>query len=182
MMHFILLADTSVLHYLYSVRDLSTTLLFIDISELGRFQIVIQIVVLISLLSILWKRYADSAGLLVAVLGSGGVILFLKYVINRPRPEAWLQAYPEGPFYSFPSAHAGLAMALYGFLMYLLLQTAPTQFRRILIAILPLLIFLIGFSRLYLGVHYLSDVIVGFAIGAAFIFLGVQVRLRLLKL
>jgi undecaprenyl-diphosphatase len=126
------------------------------------------------------KRYADAAGLLVAVCGSGALILALKYLVHRARPDVFYQAYIEGPFYSFPSAHAGLAMALYGYFAYLLMQRFPNHARRFFIASMWILIALVGFSRLYLGVHYLSDVAAGFVIGAFFVWIGTQVRLRLL--
>jgi membrane-associated phospholipid phosphatase len=180
MMHAVLSVDLSVLRYLYSIRTMPLTYFFIDVSEFGRWQIVSGIAVLLSLFAVLHRRYADVAGIFAAVLGSGGIILFLKYTIQRPRPEWWYQAYPEGPYYSFPSAHAGLSMALYGFCIYLLLQSAPGRLRHVVIALLPLLIFLVGFSRLYLGVHYLSDVIAGFVIGVLAVIFAIQTRLRLL--
>ena len=182
MIHFLATLDMSVLHYLYSIRTMYLTYFFIDVSEFGRWQIVLGIALLISLFSILHKRYADIVGIWTSVLGSGGAILFLKYVIQRPRPEWWYQAYPEGPYFSFPSAHAGLSMALYGFCIYLLLQSASSRLRRWIIMLLPVLIFLVGFSRLYLGVHYLTDVIAGFIVGAIFVWIGIDLRRETLKL
>jgi undecaprenyl-diphosphatase len=173
--------DMSVLNYLFSIRTVPVTIVFIDISEFGRWQILFGIAVLIALFCILYKRYADIAGIFAAYLGSGAVILALKYLIHRPRPAIMYQAYIEGPYYSFPSAHAGLSMALYGFFVYLLLQSSSTSLKRALIATLPVLIFLIGFSRLYLGVHYVSDVLAGFFIGACFIGFGIFARLQALK-
>lgn len=180
-MHFLYSLDVGLLQYLYSIRTTPLTYFFIDVSELGRSEIVLGITVAAALFFILWKRYADIAGLFVSALGSSAVLLILKYAVHRPRPEWWYQAYSEGPNYSFPSAHAGLSMALYGFLMYLLLQSAPTQFRRFCIACLPVLILLVGLSRLFLGVHYFSDVIAGFLVGAIFVYVGIQVRLHFLK-
>ena len=180
MIHLIATLDTSVLDYLYSIRSFPATIFFIAVSEFGREIIVFLIVIVLALWYVYRKQFADVFGLIVSVFGTATTILILKYAISRPRPGFWFQAYPEGPFYSFPSAHAGLSIALYGFLIYLLLQTYPTAFRRVAIAILPLLIFLIGFSRLYLGVHYFSDVIAGYVVGVFFIWLGIQLRLRFL--
>jgi len=180
-MHAFLSLDVSVLHYLYSVRTMPITFFFIDISEFGRWQIVGGIAVLLSLFFVLQRRYADIVGIFTSLVGSGAFVLTMKYLIARPRPEWWFQAYPEGAYYSFPSAHAGLAMALYGFCVYLLLNSASTRLNRIAVALLPLLIFLVGFSRLYLGVHYLSDVIAGFAVGAFFIWVAVRARLESLR-
>jgi len=180
-MHAIIALDLNVLNSLYSIRSVPLTLFFMGVSMFGQWEVVVGIVMAISVAAVFHKRYADVAGLLVATLGSGGFILLLKYSIQRPRPELFYQAYIEGPYYSFPSAHAGLSLAFYGFCMYLLVQSASTQLRRFLITMLPILIFLIGLSRLYLGVHYLSDVIAGFAVGALFVWFGIQTRLRLLK-
>jgi membrane-associated phospholipid phosphatase len=180
MIHAILWLDTSVLNFLFSIRIPAVTLIFLDISELGQFQTIFGITLIISFFLLLHKRLADVAGLFISSFGCGLAVLVLKFLIQRPRPPISYQAYLEGPYYSFPSAHAGLSMAFYGFCVYLLLQTFPTPTRRFLIACLPVLIFLIGFSRLYLGVHYLSDVVAGFAIGAVFVWLGVRTRLYLL--
>jgi undecaprenyl-diphosphatase len=181
MLHWIFSLDTSILEYLYAIRTIPVTIIFIDISEFGRWQIALGFAVLISLFCILYKRYADIFGIFAAFLGSGIAILALKYIIHRPRPDLHFQAYPEGPYFSFPSAHAGIAMALYGFFFYLLLQSSSTQLKRLVLGALPLLIFLIGFSRLYLGVHYLTDVLAGFAIGALFVYFGIFVRLQVLR-
>lgn len=182
MIHQILSLDTSVLHYLYSVRSMPLVYFFIDVSELGRWQILLGFTVILSLFSILYKRYADIVGIFAAFLGSGAFILFLKYAVQRPRPEWWYQAYLEGPYYSFPSAHAGLAMAFYGFCFYLLLQSPSTKIRRAMLACLPFLIFLIGFSRLYLGVHFVSDVIAGLVIGGFIVYVAIAFRLEALRL
>ena len=182
MIHLITTIDQYVLEQLYALRTVPVTMVFIDISEFGRTEIIIGFTAAISLWLGLKRRYADIAGLAASVAGSAVTILALKYLIHRPRPDFMYQAYPEGPYYSFPSAHAGLSMALYGFTAYLLIQSFPTRWRQVATALLPVLILLVGFSRLYLGVHYVSDVMAGFAIGALFVWIGTFVRIYILKL
>jgi undecaprenyl-diphosphatase len=102
-------------------------------------------------------------------------------LVARPRPEMWYQAYSEGPYWSFPSAHSALAVALYGYLIYILLQSRNTQTYRFIMYTFATIIPLIAFSRLYLGVHYLTDVLVGLVIGTVFLFLGRAIRNHLLE-
>jgi undecaprenyl-diphosphatase len=181
MIHWFFSIDTNVLGYLYSIRSLPLTYFFIDVSELGRWQIILGFAAAISLMCLLFKRYADIVGIFSAFIGSAGVILILKYAVQRPRPDWWYQAYLEGPYYSFPSAHAGLAFAFYGFCVYLLLQSISTKINRAMVALFPIIILFVGFSRLYLGVHYVSDVIAGFAIGAFFVYVGMIMRVETLR-
>lgn len=87
----------------------------------------------------------------------------LKLVFQRARPELWeVAARPTS--YSFPSGHALSSMMVYGVLAYLLAQLYP-QWRWYYWLGAALWIFLIGFSRVYLGVHWPSDVLGGFALG-----------------
>src|SRR3989344_4850972 len=110
--------------------------------------------------------------LAVSVLGAGTVVLLIKEFFRRTRPEKMYQAYAETGF-SFPSGHATLAAAFYGFLIYLAWGMLPPGFlRSATVSALALLIALIAFSRLYLGVHYLTDVLGGLLLGAAFAYLG----------
>lgn len=84
------------------------------------------------------------------------------YRFPRPKDLAWY----EELSYSFPSGHATVAMAFYGFLFYLLLMYLTSSNWRNFVFFLAILFILgMGFSRIYLGVHYLSDVLGGFAIG-----------------
>ena len=95
--------------------------------------------------------------------------LGLKDVFMRVRPTEVTQLVRETSF-SFPSGHAMAAMSFYGFVIYLLWRSERTaRFKRPLAVMLDVLIILIGFSRIYLGVHYFSDVLAGYAIGAAYL-------------
>ena len=123
MIQILLGIDGGILHYLYTLRIPAITSLFLGITALGQDMVVVLVAISVLVVLVFYRRYADCAGLAVSVFGSAAVILMLKYLVSRPRPDILYQAYVEGPFYSFPSAHAGLAVALYGFLTYLLLQT-----------------------------------------------------------
>jgi undecaprenyl-diphosphatase len=95
----------------------------------------------------------------------GGEILnqLLKLLIHRARPEMIL-IHARG--YSFPSGHAMLSVIAYGLFTYLLcLQNRSWKKRVVLVCGCAILALLIGLSRIYLGVHYFSDVVAGFAAG-----------------
>ncbi len=165
--------DTSVLTHLYALRTFPATLAFIWVSEFGAPLTVIGLAVCAALL--MRHQWQRALGILIAVGGSGVAMEILKHVIARPRPPHTFQAYLETG-YSFPSGHTTGAMALYGFLWWLAWKhMAPGRTRTLVLALLPILIVAVGFSRLYLGVHYLSDVLGGFALGAVFIWIGIAI-------
>ena len=105
----------------------------------------------------------------------------LKYIIQRPRPEGYRLIAESG--YSFPSGHSMVSMAFYGLMIYLIWKMVKNKkVKYISCGILGILIPLIGFSRIYLGVHYASDVIGGFAISIAYLLLFTSVTRSILQL
>ena len=91
----------------------------------------------------------------------------LKMIIQRPRPENSL-IIETG--YSFPSGHSMVSAAFYGLLIYYSYEyIKDKKVKMILITILTLLILTVGYSRIYLGVHYPSDVLAGFALSLAYL-------------
>jgi undecaprenyl-diphosphatase len=102
----------------------------------------------------------------VPVVALGGLLLMtlLKQFFNRPRPLVPLLEPVRG--LSFPSGHALMSVSFYGLLIYLVWENVKEPIRKwLLISSLVILIILIGFSRIYLRLHYFSDVIAGFSIG-----------------
>ncbi len=92
----------------------------------------------------------------------------LKRVLQRPRPTEYRIIEETG--YSFPSGHSMVSMALYGYLIYLIYKYVENKYVKwILISLLSVLICLIGISRIYLGVHYTSDVLGGFLISISYL-------------
>ena len=96
----------------------------------------------------------------------------LKHIIQRPRPTEF-RIIDEGG-YSFPSGHSMVSAAFYGFLIYLIYKNIKNKYIKwTLISILGMLVFLIGLSRIYLGVHYTSDVLAGFLIAISYLIIFV---------
>jgi undecaprenyl-diphosphatase len=109
----------------------------------------------------------DAVLLVMAFFGAEVVNGAMKLAFHRPRPEL---AFLKLDTYSFPSGHSAAATAAFGALAFLVWPAARTAKRRVaLVAAAVCVISLVGFSRLYLGVHYLSDVLGGFALGAAWL-------------
>jgi len=142
--------------------------IFVWLSYLGAPALVACVVATIGYL--LWKRDRRDA-LALAVTCGGGVIAsnILKLVFRRGRPETATE-FVTRHTWSFPSGHSMNSIIGYGFLTILLLDRVTQPHRRMAIIVAAaLLIGGIGFSRLYLGVHYLSDVGGGFIAGAAWL-------------
>lgn len=101
---------------------------------------------------------------LIIALSNFGLMVGLKFFFQRPRPLIPLLQEISG--LSFPSGHAFMGTIFYGLLISIVYRDVSNIWRKwILIAILVITILLVGFSRVYLRVHYLSDVLAGFCFG-----------------
>ena len=97
----------------------------------------------------------------------------LKRILQRPRPTEYRIIEETG--YSFPSGHSMVSMAFYGYLIYLIYKYIKNKYIKwISIALLSILIGTIGISRIYLGVHYTSDVLGGFLISVSYLIIYVS--------
>jgi membrane-associated phospholipid phosphatase len=155
-----------------TIHELMTpglTTFFLAVTALGS----IEAIALVSLVGAVvfgaWRRWLLFAMWLIAAGGSVGLLLLLKALFARPRP------YVEHPllletYYSFPSGHAMEAVVLYGMLAYFAVLALRTWRAHVAIIVgTSLLVLLISFSRLYLGVHYFSDVVAGLAAGGVWL-------------
>ena len=123
------------------------------------------IVVAIGVVLVRRGRANDAALLVLAFAGASVVNALLKLVFHRPRPQL---AFVHLDTYSFPSGHAATSSATFTVLAYLLASRHHSAKARIWIGLgAAAAIALVGYSRLYLGAHYLSDVLAGISFGVA---------------
>ncbi|OUL33203.1 phosphatase PAP2 family protein [Nostoc sp. 106C] len=116
---------------------------------------------------LLYYRRPQATRLGLATASAIGLNYALKVLFGRARPALWDYIIHVG-HHSFPSGHAMVSMVIYGFISYILAEQFPRSRKQIL-ALSVVLILAIGFSRLYLGVHWPTDVLAGYAIGLAWL-------------
>src|SRR5215218_9468922 len=113
-------------------------------------------------------------------LSSLGLMFGLKHLFGRPRPDVPLLFEAEG--LSFPSGHALFSITFYGLLLYFIYKAVwHTGLKWTLIVLLSILVLIIGFSRVYLRVHYATDVIAGFCVGFLWLVFAVWMLNRMEK-
>jgi membrane-associated phospholipid phosphatase len=142
---------------------------FRAITTLGNFVTLVAVTVIA--VAVLWRRRERTDGVFVAFAFLGAQVLSsaMKLGFRRERPFFPDPLATESTF-SFPSGHALVSLAVYGSIALVLARRLRRRRDRIvLFGATGLLVLAIGFSRLYLGVHFLSDVLAGFAAGAAWV-------------
>ena len=148
------------------INDKLTPILKV-ITHIGGEKIVLVLAVLAI---ILIKGLKNKLFLLTGVVGTAG----LKHIIQRKRPNINRLIPEEG--YSFPSGHSMMSMAFYGMLIFLIFKYVKnTILKWTLIVILTILLSTIGITRIYLGVHYPSDVIGGFVVSLTYLFILTEI-------
>jgi membrane protein DedA with SNARE-associated domain/membrane-associated phospholipid phosphatase len=168
----IIAADTRIANLFFVFRTDELTNVITWITLLGKIQVILVFIVISVAVLWLWQKKYCILPLFVAVAGSEAFTYFGKLAFHRPRPE--MAVYAEHSF-SFPSGHATIAVAFYGFVGYLLMRFSQSWNRKVNIFFTTILIITaIGFSRVYLGVHYISDVWSGYLVGAMWLIVAVS--------
>ena len=123
---------------------------------------------------ILIKGLKNKLFLLTGIVGTAGLNVVLKHIVQRERPNINRLIPEKG--YSFPSGHSMMSMAFYGMLIFLIFKYVKnTALKWTLIVILTILLSTIGITRIYLGVHYPSDVIGGFVVSLTYLFILTEI-------
>lgn len=159
--------DTAVLDWIAQHRPPGLEPIMLEITFLGTGTVVMMIVAVSGMF--LWLTKHRYSALLLLIATVGGILLnnLLKLGFGRPRPQVFDWG-TEVISWSFPSGHAMSATVVYSTVAYLAARLQRRHLHRVSTMICAaLLIILIGISRLYLGVHYPSDVIAGVIIGLA---------------
>ncbi|MBQ9018727.1 MAG: phosphatase PAP2 family protein [Bacilli bacterium] len=158
--------DDNIYNYIFKYQNSTLNNIFKIISKFGNPLIVI---ILIFILLIFLEK-EDIYKLIMTILLTVSTNQLLKHTIRRIRPNHITLIKEKG--FSYPSGHAMISIALYGFLIYLVYTKIKNKIiKTILILLLVLLILGIGISRIYLGVHYPSDIIAGYSISLPIIVL-----------
>jgi undecaprenyl-diphosphatase len=161
-------ADDAVLLWMNQHESPELTDVALNVTALGAGMVVWLVVIVASVF--LWSsRHRWSAALLwVSILGSGLINSVMKLFFNRPRPQLFPWRAPYAGLSSFPSGHSMTSMVCYATLAYLVARLEPNRFlRRFTFGVAVLIVGMIGLSRMYLGVHYPTDVLAGFTMGLA---------------
>ena len=155
---------------LFKIRTPLLTKIFLIITNLGS----PYVLILLTLLSFLLKNKKLSF-IITANLGLITIInQVLKFIVKRPRPSDLFLIVETG--YSFPSGHSMVSLSFYGLLIYFIYKYFKNKKLKIfLITFLSLIIILIGISRVYLGVHFVSDVISGFLLSLSYLIIFIKV-------
>ncbi len=157
--------DNPVYNFLHAMFQDKTTTFFLIITSLSS---PFVLIVMSLLLLITNKNHKLSFLVILNLLLSTIGNTVLKLIFLRERPSDFPLIQESG--YSYPSGHSMISMAYYGFLIYIVWQTDWSKKAKIIFSIcLGLIIFLIGCSRIYLRVHYPSDVVAGFAISFVYL-------------
>ena len=148
-----------------SMRNDVLTIIFKIITNLGGAYCLIIIAILCA---IFIKNKKIAFAIPINLILSTMLNLGLKNIVERPRPIGYRLIDETG--YSFPSGHSMISAAFYGLIIYFIWKNVKnTKLKYISCILLSLLILFIGISRIYLGVHYASDVIGGFTISIAYL-------------
>ena len=161
------LVDKSIYNAIISLKSNTLTIFFKIITELAgvKFMILISVIILL-LKKLKYIRYFIVLNLINDVLLNS----LLKIIFKRERPIGIMLIEETG--YSFPSGHTMVATIFYGFIIYLINKSKYNKKTKIILNILLIiLIILIGISRIYLGVHFATDVIASYLIGISYLIL-----------
>lgn len=167
--------DFKIAENIVSMRSDFFNHFFFFITPLGSWYMISILFVCFSILFYFKNKKYLVLPLFVSILGSGVTAVIMKHLIDRPRPGDEFALYIE-LLSSFPSAHAALVFALFGFLIYCVWRFNLSLCFKITLSIISaLIILLVGFSRVYLGVHFVTDVIAGYLTGLMWVLIAMYI-------
>lgn len=157
-----LVFDEPILLFAHEIARSGFDRVFLLFSALGYQYGVVPIDIILVLVLAVRRRFPESIFAAAALGGSALLNLATKQFFARERPSLWESIAPESN-YSFPSGHAMGSMTL---ALVLILLAWPTRWRRWVVAAMVVFVPMVGLSRIYLGVHYPSDILAGWAAAA----------------
>ncbi|MGO1068298.1 phosphatase PAP2 family protein [Lysobacter sp. CA199] len=157
--------DVPMLEYAHGLAREGFDRVFVLFSQLGYLYGVVPFDIGLVIVLSVRRRFREASFAAIALGGSALLNIAAKQFFARERPSLWESIAPEHNF-SFPSGHAMGSMTL---AVTLILLSWPTRWRWPVIALMAAFVPLVGFSRLYLGVHYPSDILAGWSVATAWV-------------
>ena len=154
--------DLAAMQAVASARTTLATTVAGIVSDAGSFAILLPLTIALLLLR-RWKRPADDLALIVVAAGSAALPSVVKLIVARPRPT--IEHLTHLTTLSFPSEHTTQAAAIYLAIVSLLTQGRPELWRRLALAAALVIAVMVALSRVFLGVHYPTDVTAGLLLG-----------------
>lgn len=162
----LVVVDKTVYHLLQGLRTPLGDNIMIALTQLGDVAVTLPVVTAV-LLWLVWQRAWRPAAYWLAAASFGAALtLILKAGFGLPRP---LPLYDGTAAFGFPSSHAAMSIVIFGFLAVLAARELSLRGQLAVFSVMALLAGLIAFSRIYLGAHWLSDVLGGLSFGVAWV-------------
>jgi membrane-associated phospholipid phosphatase len=165
--------DVPILMAVHSTARSQLDAIAVTLTQFGSWRFVFPVVVVIGLVFLFQRRWRALTFLLITMIGSGFINRTAKEIMHRVRPNLWESLAPESSF-AFPSGHAMMSMTLVATLVFL---TWGTIWCSLTLIVGSLFVVAIAWTRLYLGVHFPSDILAGWMVSIAWV-IGVSLILR----
>ena len=157
--------DKSIQDVIFSMREDFLTVLLKIVTYSANWEIIVVFCVIL----LTFENTRIKVGIPISIASAVSTIIYkvIKTVYARPRPDIGFHLIEQGGL-SFPSGHSMTGLVFYGLLFYFIFKYGKeNRAQKALLILLAVLIFLIGFSRVYLGVHYPIDVLAGWFLGTS---------------
>ena len=163
--------DNLVLSFMIGIRSDNLTKIMINITNIGS---AYALIVISILLLCLIKNKKISLKIIINLIIVFIISQLLKLFFHRPRPDTIFLVNISD--YSYPSGHTMISVAYFGYLLFLLYKYTNSKLIKIILTITTItLLTVISISRIYLGVHYLSDIIGGLSLGIIYLILFINI-------
>ena len=173
--------DNNIYYIVKSFQNEGLTNLLRIITNFGGIVSLFFITIFVSMLLFYYNKRKYALMLVISMLVSSTTYIILKGIVKRPRPIETEMLIPEFG-YSFPSGHTTNNTVFYGIMIYIIYKNVESKtLRNVLIALCNLMIIIISFSRIYLRVHYPSDVFAGLCLGIVLVIILIKIATNKIK-
>ena len=159
-------ADLAILNFFDSLRTPAGDKIMVFVTSLGDGIVVTAVTLAVAAYLFLKKAWRRGTGFVIAMAGTALFVPLFKLMLHRSRP---VELYASADAYSFPSGHATLNAVLYGICAVLIAHDLSRWAKATVFTVTATLVIAIGFSRIYLGAHWMSDVLAGLLFGTAMV-------------